>query len=110
MFQAFRFALDPTPAQVGMFFRFSGARRKACNWAVEQMQANVAAYREDGAESPYPSFFTMKKAWNAAKPEVCVDADTGAAVVAGDTRQGVLRPASATPATRTTAGPNPNAG
>ena len=76
-FQAFRFALDPTPAQVGMFFRFSGSRRKAHNWAVEQMQANIDAYRESGAESPYPSFFTMKKAWNAAKPEVCVNAETG---------------------------------
>ena len=47
-YQAFRFALDPTDAQVGMFFRFSGARRKACNWAVEQMRDNLDAYRESG--------------------------------------------------------------
>ena len=77
-FQAFQFALDTTEAQEQMFFRFSGARRKAHNWAVAQFKANIRAYKLACMESPYPSYYTMRKKWNAAKPGVCVNEETGA--------------------------------
>ena len=43
VFQAFRFALDPTDAQESAFVRPSGERRKAHNGALEQMKLNLAA-------------------------------------------------------------------
>ncbi|MFF1604160.1 helix-turn-helix domain-containing protein, partial [Streptomyces mirabilis] len=76
---AYRFALDPTPGQVGALLRHAGAARVAFNWGIAQVKANLGqreAERSYGmAEAdPTPSFgwsmYSLRKAWNAAKREV----------------------------------------
>ena len=39
--QAYRFALDPTPAQVRNLERHAGAARFAYNWALAAVKANI---------------------------------------------------------------------
>ncbi|MFE2572169.1 helix-turn-helix domain-containing protein, partial [Streptomyces mirabilis] len=38
---AYRFALDPTPGQVGALLRHAGAARVAFNWGIAQVKANL---------------------------------------------------------------------
>jgi hypothetical protein len=76
---AFRFALDPTPAQARDLARHCGAARVAFNWGLAAVKANLGQ-RE--AERSYgiakdeltPAFgwsmYSMRKAWNQAKGEV----------------------------------------
>ena len=75
--QAFRFTLDPTTEQAGALGRHFGARRKAYNWTVAALKADIAAWRETGAETDKPSLPVLRKRWNQAKGQVCVDAETG---------------------------------
>ena len=75
--QAFTFALDPTPNQRAQISRFFGARRKAFNWTLDQMKADVDRYRETGESGTPPSFYSLRKRWNAEKDTVCVNTETG---------------------------------
>ncbi|MFF2081543.1 IS607 family element RNA-guided endonuclease TnpB [Kitasatospora sp. NPDC058162] len=74
--QAYRFALDPTPRQVGALLRHAGAARVAYNWALTRVKANLSqreAERSYGVEDLTPSFgwsmYSLRKAWNQAKAE-----------------------------------------
>src|SRR5665213_2780525 len=70
--QAFTFALDPTPEQATQIARFFGARRKAFNWTLAVITAELGRYRETGESSDAPSFYSLRKRWNAEKSSVCV--------------------------------------
>jgi hypothetical protein len=54
--QAFRFTLDPTEDQSWMLARHFGARRKAYNWTVATLKADLEAWRATGVETAKPSF------------------------------------------------------
>jgi putative transposase len=75
--QAFRFTLDPTEDQSRMLARHFGARRKAYNWTVEALKADIEAWRATGIPTAKPSLRVLRKRWNTVKNEVCVNADTG---------------------------------
>jgi putative transposase len=75
--QAFRFTLDPTDDQSRMLARHFGARRKAYNWTVAALKADIQAWRENGVETAKPSLRVLRKRWNTVKNEVCVNVDTG---------------------------------
>lgn len=75
--QAFRFTLDPTTEQAAALGRHFGARRKAYNWTVAALKADIAAWRETGAETDKPSLPVLRKRWNQAKGQVCVNAENG---------------------------------
>lgn len=75
--QAFRFTLDPTDDQSRSLARHFGARRKAYNWAVATVKADIEAWRSTGVETAKPSLRALRKRWNSVKDEVCVNADTG---------------------------------
>src|ERR1035437_7817418 len=76
--QAYRFALDPTPAQARELRSNCGAARVAFNWGLAHVKA-VAGQR--AAEATYGiagqdltpsvswSFYSLRKEWNAAKGE-----------------------------------------
>jgi IS605 OrfB family transposase len=76
--QAYRFALDPTPAQARNLARHCGAARVAYNWGLAQVKAN---FRQREAERSYGvaedeltpalnwSMYSLRKAWNQAKGE-----------------------------------------
>jgi putative transposase len=76
--QAFRFTLDPTEDQSWMLARHFGARRKAYNWTVATLKADLEAWRATGVETAKPSLRVLRKRWNTVKDEVCVNAETGA--------------------------------
>ncbi|MBN2872703.1 MAG: IS607 family element transposase accessory protein TnpB, partial [Halothiobacillaceae bacterium] len=76
--QAFRFTLDPTEEQARALARHFGARRKAYNWTVATLKADIQAWRATGAGTKKPSLRVLRKRWNQVKDEVCVSADTGA--------------------------------
>ncbi|BBY45828.1 IS607 family element RNA-guided endonuclease TnpB [Mycolicibacterium celeriflavum] len=76
--QAFRFTLDPTAAQAQALARHFGARRKAYNWTVATLKADLSAYRDTGVQTDKPSLRSLRKRWNQVKERVCVDAETGA--------------------------------
>jgi putative transposase len=77
--QAYRFALDPTPAQARDLERHAGAARFAFNWALAQVKANLG---QRAAEKSYGldgdgltpllgwSLPALRRAWNQAKSEV----------------------------------------
>jgi len=77
--QAYRFALDPTPAQARDLERHAGAARFAFNWALARVQANIGqrtaerSYGLDGedlTDSLGWNLPALRRAWNAAKSEV----------------------------------------
>jgi putative transposase len=76
--QAFRFTLDPTEDQARALARHFGARRKAYNWTVAVLKADIQAWHADGTETAKPSLRVLRKRWNTVKDEVCVNAETGA--------------------------------
>ena len=76
--QAFRFTLDPTEDQARALARHFGARRKAFNWAVDALKADIAAWHASGVETAKPSLRVLRKRWNRVKDSVCVNAETGA--------------------------------
>src|ERR1039458_6021739 len=75
--QAFTFALDPTLEQAAQIARFFGARRFAFNWTLAQITADLDHYRETGESRTPPTFYGLRKHWNAEKDTVCVNAETG---------------------------------
>lgn len=76
MTQAYKFALDPTPAQVRDLERHAGAARFAYNWALGQVEANIGqrvaekSYGFDGDQLTPAlgwSLPALRRAWNQAK-------------------------------------------
>ena len=53
--QAFRFTLDPTEDQARSLARHFGARRKAYNWTVATLKADIEAWHTTGVETAKPS-------------------------------------------------------
>jgi putative transposase len=76
--QAFKFTLHPTDDQARSLARHFGARRKAYNWTVASLKADIEAWHATGAETSKPSLRVLRKRWNTVKDEVCVNAETGA--------------------------------
>jgi putative transposase len=76
--QAFRFTLDPTEDQARSLARHFGARRKAYNWTVATLKADIDAWRATGIETAKPSLRALRKRWNTVKNGICVNADNGA--------------------------------
>ena len=75
--QAFTFALDLSEEQSAQVARFFGARRKAFNWTLDHLKTDIERYRETGESSTPPSFYSLRKCWNAEKDTVCVNETTG---------------------------------
>jgi putative transposase len=75
--QAFRFALDPTDDQARALARHFGARRKAYNWTVATLKADIDAWHATGVETVKPSLRALRKRWNTVKNDVCVNTETG---------------------------------
>ncbi|MDT5125263.1 MAG: putative transposase [Mycobacterium sp.] len=75
--QAFCFTLDPSEEQSRLLARHFGARRKAYNWTVATLKADIEAWRQTGTETEKPSLPGLRKRWNTVKDEVCVNTDTG---------------------------------
>jgi putative transposase len=76
--QAFRFTLNPTENQARSLARHFGARRKAYNWTVATLKADLQAWHAAGAKTAKPSLRVLRKRWNSVKDDVCVNAETGA--------------------------------
>jgi putative transposase len=77
--QAFRFTLDPTEEQAWSLARHFGARRKAYNWTVATLKADIEAFHATGAVTEKPSLAALRKRWNTVKDQVCVTTETGQA-------------------------------
>lgn len=75
--QGFCFGLDPTPEQAVVLARFFGARRKAFNWALEQIKADIEAFHHTGAATAKPSLYGLRKRWNLVKDIECANPVTG---------------------------------
>lgn len=75
--QAFQFTLDPTGEQAACARRQFGGRRKARNWAVAMLKADLDRYHETGETKERPSLPEMRKRWNQVKDTECVDRETG---------------------------------
>lgn len=77
--QAFSFALDPEPGQRQVLARQFGGRRRAHNWAVRQLGADITAYRAGMADPDGrpPSLYELRQRWNREKSAECVDPQTG---------------------------------
>jgi putative transposase len=75
--QAFRFTLDPTEDQARALARHFGARRKAYNWTVAALKADIEAWHATGVQTAKPSLQVLRKRWNTVKDDVCVNAETG---------------------------------
>ncbi|HEY1668937.1 MAG TPA: IS607 family element RNA-guided endonuclease TnpB [Trebonia sp.] len=76
---AYRYALDPTPAQERSLRSHAGAARVAFNWGLARVKANLAQREAeksygitgDGLTPPVSwSLYSLRKDWNAAKDEV----------------------------------------
>ncbi|MGB9224876.1 IS607 family element RNA-guided endonuclease TnpB [Mycobacterium sp.] len=76
--QAYRFTLDPTDEQATNLARHFGAHRKAFNWTVATMKADIEAWHASGIETAKPSLRVLRKRWNTVKDDICVNAETGA--------------------------------
>ena len=74
--QAYRFTLDPTNDQASALARHFGARRRAYNWTVATVKADIEAWHANGIETAKPSLGVLRKRWNMAKDEVCLNAET----------------------------------
>ena len=75
---AYRYALDPTPAQERALRSHAGAARVAFNWGLARVKANLAqreaerSYGIAGADLTPPlswSLYSLRKDWNAAKDQ-----------------------------------------
>ena len=77
--QALRFTLDPTEEQAGSLARHFGARRKAYNWTVGALKADIEAWHAVGVKTAKPSLRVLRKRWNTVKNDVCVNAETAVA-------------------------------
>ena len=79
MLQAYRFALDPTPAQVRVLRSHCGAARVGFNWGLahvkvvmgqREAEATYGISKEDLTPAVSWSLYSLRKDWNAAKGEV----------------------------------------
>lgn len=61
--QAFRFTLDPTEDQAKALARHFGARRKAYNWTVATLKADIQAWHASGTVTAKPSLRVLRKRW-----------------------------------------------
>ncbi|CKM63691.1 transposase [Mycobacterium tuberculosis] len=77
MVQAFRFTLDPTAEQARALARHFGPRRKAYNWTVATLKADIDAWQATGIQTAKPSLRVLRKRWNTVKNDVCVNIETG---------------------------------
>jgi transposase len=77
--QAYRFALDPAPAQERALRSHAGAARVAFNWGLARVKAvmdqrkaekSYGIAEDDLTPSISWSMYSMRKAWNQAKDEV----------------------------------------
>jgi len=70
--RGFRFEVEPTtPEQPARIAQHFGARRRAHNWALEQVKANLDARKADPSVPPLAwDFYQLRKRWNQAKEEV----------------------------------------
>jgi putative transposase len=75
--QAYRVTLDPTDDQARALARHFGARRKAYNWTVATLRADIQAWHANGIQTAKPSLRVLRKRWNTVKDKVCVNAETG---------------------------------
>jgi putative transposase len=75
--QAFRFTLDPTQEQARALARHFGARRKAYNWTVATLKADIQAWHAAGVQTEKPALRVLRKRWNQVKNDVCVNVETG---------------------------------
>jgi putative transposase len=77
--QAFSFVLDPTAEQHQILARQFGGRRRAYNWTVRQLKADIAAYHAGlaGQDTRPPSLYGLRARWNREKSAECVDRETG---------------------------------
>ncbi|GAS89722.1 IS607 family element RNA-guided endonuclease TnpB [Mycolicibacterium brisbanense] len=75
--QASRFTLDPTAEQAHALARHFGARRKAYNWTVAALKADIEAWHATGDATAKPSLRVLRKRWNTVKDTVCVNAHSG---------------------------------
>lgn len=75
--QAFQFTLDLTSVQAACVRRQFGGRRKARNWAVATLRADLTVYRETGEATAKPSLPGLRKRWNQVKDTECCDPETG---------------------------------
>jgi len=75
--QALRFTLDPTQDHPRSLARHFGARRRAFNWTVATLKADIGAWHATGAQTAKPSLRVLRKRWNTVKDEVCVNPETG---------------------------------
>ena len=75
--QAFRFTLDPTEDQARALARHFGARRKAYNWTVATLKADIEAWHATGSRPRSRRLRVLRKRWNTVKDDVCVNAETG---------------------------------
>jgi putative transposase len=77
--QAFSFVLDPAAEQRQVLARQFGGRRRAYNWAVRQLRADIAAYQAGlaGQGTRPPSLYGLRARWNREKSAECVDRETG---------------------------------
>ncbi|CAN5538679.1 IS607 family element RNA-guided endonuclease TnpB [soil metagenome] len=66
--QAYRFALDPTPAQQGKLASHCGGRRFAYNWGLGLVKSRLDA-RAAGESVPW-TLPALRREWNASKAQV----------------------------------------
>jgi putative transposase len=76
---AYRYALEPTPAQVRALRSHAGAARKAFNWGLARVKANLDQRKaersygiaeDDLTPSLSWSLYSLRRDWNAVKDEV----------------------------------------
>lgn len=57
--------------------RFFGARRFAFNCTLATIVADLENFHKTDETSAAPSFYSLRKRWNAEKSRMCVNAETG---------------------------------
>ena len=102
--QAFRFTLDPTEEQAHALARHFGARRKAYNWTVATLKADIEAWNATGIETAKPALRVLRKRWNTVKRRRVRERRDRCGVVAGVLERGLCRRHSRARWTRTGTG------
>ena len=76
--QAFTYGLkEPSGEVARLLARSFGMRRFAHNWALETIKSDLDVYHTSGIECVAPSLASLRKRWNQAKHELCVNAENG---------------------------------
>lgn len=69
VYQAYRFALDPTPRQVGQLVSHVGAARFAFNWGLALVKQRLEARQTDPTVQVPWTLPVLRREWNQAKHE-----------------------------------------